>query len=161
MTLTRRDTLRLVAGAFIAAPLLSACDDLAGPGNRQTDTVGRVKFDTPLAIPPLAEGERDANGRYVFTLTAQTGRHEFAPGHAADTWGLNGSYLGPTLRARHGEDVVVNLRNDLPEATTLHWHGMHLPPTADGGPHQIVDPGQTWSPSWRIAQPATTLWYHP
>ncbi|MDP2712927.1 MAG: multicopper oxidase domain-containing protein, partial [Solirubrobacteraceae bacterium] len=49
----------------------------------------------------------------------------------------------------------------LPEATTVHWHGMHLPATADGGPHQPIEPRQTWSPSWSVDQPAATLWYHP
>jgi FtsP/CotA-like multicopper oxidase with cupredoxin domain len=39
--------------------------------------------------------------------------------------------------------------------------GMHLPADADGNPHQPIAPGDTWSPSWRIDQPAATLWYHP
>lgn len=43
----------------------------------------------------------------------------------------------------------------------MHWHGIHLPAEADGGPHQPIAPGTTWSPSWRIDQPAATLWYHP
>ena len=38
---------------------------------------------------------------------------------------------------------------------------MHLPARYDGGPHQPIDPGQTWSPTWTIEQPAATLWYHP
>jgi len=38
---------------------------------------------------------------------------------------------------------------------------MHLPAHADGNPHQLVEPGDTWEPSWRIDQPAATLWYHP
>jgi FtsP/CotA-like multicopper oxidase with cupredoxin domain len=47
------------------------------------------------------------------------------------------------------------------ETTTIHWHGMHLPAVADGGPHQLIAPGETWSPEWTIDQPAATLWYHP
>ena len=38
---------------------------------------------------------------------------------------------------------------------------MHLPAIDDGGPHQPIEPGTTWSPSWTIIQPAATLWYHP
>ncbi len=55
----------------------------------------------------------------------------------------------------------MEFRNELDEATTLHWHGMHLPAAADGGPHQPVAPGAGWAPSWRVRQPAATLWYHP
>lgn len=56
---------------------------------------------------------------------------------------------------------MVDVRNRLDEATTVHWHGMHLPAAADGGPHQVVEPGASWTPSWEIDQPAATLWYHP
>jgi blue copper oxidase len=38
---------------------------------------------------------------------------------------------------------------------------MHLPAAADGGPHQTIEPGETWTPRWEIDQPAATLWYHP
>ncbi|MFE3755879.1 multicopper oxidase family protein [Nocardia tengchongensis] len=114
-----------------------------------------------LPIPPLAESRLDAQGVRHFSLTAQTGSTEFRPGIATPTWGYNGSALGPTLRARRGETVAVTVTNTLPEATSVHWHGMHVPAAADGGPHQMLAPTATWTPSWRIDQPAATLWYHP
>ncbi|WP_246101364.1 multicopper oxidase family protein [Streptomyces cyaneus] len=77
------------------------------------------------------------------------------------TWGFNGSYLGPTLRAARGEKVRVRIANGLDEASSVHWHGMHLPARMDGGPHQMIDPGGTWTPRWSVDQPAATLWYHP
>lgn len=123
-------------------------------------TIGRVDFRNPLHIPPLADSHRERSAR-VFELVAQAGRSAIVPGGEAETWGINGSILGPTLRARRGEQVRIRFRNDLPAPTTLHWHGMHLPAVADGGPHQMVGPGETWEPEWEIAQPAATLWYHP
>ena len=38
---------------------------------------------------------------------------------------------------------------------------MHLPAAMDGGPHQMIEPGGIWFPSWQVDQPAATLWYHP
>lgn len=96
-----------------------------------------------------------------FELTLQEGQIEFLPGTRTATWGVNGPYLGPTLRASRGDRVVVAVSNQLPETTTLHWHGMHLPAQMDGGPHQEIEPGQIWQPYWMIDQPAATLWYHP
>lgn len=55
----------------------------------------------------------------------------------------------------------MNVTNSVDEPTTLHWHGMHLPASEDGGPHQMIQPGATWSPTWTINQPAATLWFHP
>ncbi|GAA1811989.1 multicopper oxidase domain-containing protein [Luedemannella flava] len=124
------------------------------------NTAGKVDFVRPLAVPALAPSRLDERGRRVFELTARRGRHDFGNGPVA-TWGFNGDYLGPTLRAKRGEEVVVNVHNRLTEATTVHWHGMHLPAEADGGPLRMVDAPGTWSPTWRINQPAATLWYHP
>ncbi len=123
--------------------------------------VGQVVFDRPLAIPPLAESTVDEHGVRHFDLTMAPGRAELLPGTRTDTWGVDGAYLGPTLRATRGETVAVDLHNALPESTTMHWHGMELPARADGGPHSPIAPGATWSPSWTIDQPASTLWYHP
>lgn len=126
-----------------------------------TSTVDTLAFANPLRIPPLARPELAADGTKVFTLRAQAGSTDLLPGAPTATWGIDGSHLGPTLRAARGDRVQVRLRNDLPEPTTVHWHGMALPAEADGGPHQLVASGATWSPSWTIDQPAATLWYHP
>jgi blue copper oxidase len=123
--------------------------------------VGELSFANPLAIPPLPEPTVDDDGRKVFDLRFQAGESQFVDDGPTPTWGLNGDYLGPTLRAERGDDVQVNVTNGVDEATTLHWHGMHLPAEMDGGPHQMIEPGDTWSPQWTIDQPAATLWFHP
>ena len=124
------------------------------------DTSGQHGFANQLAIPPLLEPTIE-EGRKVFDLTLEAGQTEFLSGALTDTWGVNGTYLAPTLRAARGDRVLINVTNTLGESTTLHWHGMHLPAAMDGGPHQMIGPGETWSPTWTIRQPAATLWYHP
>jgi FtsP/CotA-like multicopper oxidase with cupredoxin domain len=127
-----------------------------------TSNVGELSFRNELRIPPLAEPAISEPGRRVFDLELQEGVSELLPGTRTETWGANGTYLAPTLRAAPGDEVVINVENGLPdETTTIHWHGMHLPAHADGGPHQRIRPGETWSPAWTIDQPAATLWYHP
>lgn len=125
-----------------------------------SDTVGDVDFATELAIPPLADSTVDADGTRVFAMTAQEGSTQIA-GEQVRTWGFDGDYLGPTLRAERGEDVRVHIDNALPEATTVHWHGMHVPAAMDGGPHQMIEAGGRWVPEWTVRQPAASLWYHP
>jgi FtsP/CotA-like multicopper oxidase with cupredoxin domain len=122
---------------------------------------GQLAFANPLAVPPVLEPRVDAAGRKHFDLDLRTGRRELLPGRATTTWGVNGDFLGPTLRVRRGDDVAVHVTNNLPESTSLHWHGMRLPARMDGGPHQEIEPGTTWSPEWTVKQPAASLWYHP
>ena len=128
--------------------------------HRQAYSNEHAVFNQPLAIPALVEPVLE-NGEQVFTLTAQTGTTEFFPGIQTKTTGYNGSYLGPTLHAHTGDPVRIRFTNQLTDATTLHWHGMEVPASMDGGPHQRVEPGATWEPNWTITNPASTLWYHP
>jgi FtsP/CotA-like multicopper oxidase with cupredoxin domain len=128
---------------------------------RREGNVGTLAFENELRVPPLLAPRRDDAGRTVFDLRLRRGTSKLLPGKTTETWGVNGTYLGPTLRASGGDRVLVRVRNDLPDATTMHWHGMQLPAVADGGPHQVIAPGSTWSPGWSIEQPAATLWYHP
>ncbi len=159
--ITRR---ALIAGGGI----LGCCVAVSAGGaatfflaNQPTSNVGDLDFATPLDIPPLLEGEPDGEGLTLFDLTLQTGQARIVPAGAAETWGVNGPFLGPTLRGRRGDTVSMRIHNELPEDTTLHWHGMHLPAVMDGGPHQMIATGESWLPEWTIDQPASTLWYHP
>ena len=82
-------------------------------------------------------------------------------GNQTITGGINGKFWGPTLFINHGDEVRMNVSNHLNDSTTIHWHGMHLPAVMDGGPHQVIPPGTTWKPYWKVTNPASTLWYHP
>ena len=113
----------------------------------------------PLRIPPLLEGTiRD--GVKHFDMQIQSGTSRFLPGRETPTIGVNGAFLGPTLRFHDGDLVAMNVSNSLPYDTTLHWHGMHVPAKADGGPHQVIKPGKKWSPSFEVKQKAALFWYH-
>lgn len=124
-------------------------------------TVGKLSFERELPIPPLLE-PKETDGRKEFELEMREGMSELQAGQQTPTLGYNGSYLGPTLRASRGDEVELRVTNALPlSETTTHWHGMHLPAEADGGPHQLIASGETWTPGWTTDQPAATLWYHP
>jgi bilirubin oxidase len=73
----------------------------------------------------------------------------------------NPGILGPTLIWYHGDSVTMEVQNHLDKKTTTHWHGAHVAPGNDGGPHQVIDPGKTWSPSFQIRDDVSTMWYHP
>lgn len=142
--------------AAAIALLLAACSSPGGAPN----TIAPQEVRSQLPIPPVAETIRD-DGRTVVALRAAPGRTDFGQeGGPADTIGLNGSYLGPTIRLRNGDDIRAEVTNALDEMTTLHWHGLHVPAKSDGGPHSMIEPGDTWRPTWTVNQAAGTLWYH-
>lgn len=150
----RRNVLFLGALAGLAAVGNSCASGWRGPG--------RPRFTNRLRIPPLAAPRRAAGGIKEFDLELRPdGRSAFLPGLTTATWGINGPYLGPTVRVTRGDRVRMAVANRLEEATTLHWHGVRLPARMDGGPHQMIAPGATWRPEWTIDQPAATTWFHP
>jgi FtsP/CotA-like multicopper oxidase with cupredoxin domain len=112
-----------------------------------------------LQIPELLEGE-SRSGSQRYDLQLQAGTRQFLSGLTTPTLGINGDYLGPTLRLRNGSDVAISVQNQLAEPSTIHWHGLHVPAKADGGPAQIIDPAATWSPTFTVNQKAGTFWYH-
>lgn len=155
-------------GLLAGGALLGCCALVSGGGatawwfaNRPVDHTGELDFSNALTIPPLVEGEIAADGTRRYDLVLQTGASQILPDKETETWGVNGPLLGPTLRMRRGETVKISVHNELPEATSVHWHGMHLPARMDGGPHQMIESGASWEPGWRVEQPAATLWYHP
>lgn len=112
--------------------------------------------ENELAIPPLVEPK---NG--VVNITAQKGKTSIFDEVQTETLGYNGSFLGPVIKVTRDETVTFKTKNDLSEPTTFHWHGVDLPAEADGGPHQILEPGASEDVKFTVNQMASTLWFHP
>ena len=144
----------LGAGAFgIAA--FTGRDLLTG----RNATLASATARSQLRIPPLYSGERKS-GERVFDLNLRHGVSRFFEGIETPTIGINQSYLGPTLELNAGDTVRMNVTSDLPETATVHWHGFHLPARADGGPHQPIGPGGSWTARFDVRQRASMFWYH-
>ncbi len=113
-----------------------------------------AQFSNELIIPSTLEGTD-------FELTIAASTRQFFEGAATETIGFNGDFLGPTLIFNQGDDLNIRVNNELNEPTTVHWHGMHVSPEDDGGPHTVINPRTTWNPTFTVLDRATTFWYHP
>ena len=147
---------------FILAAACSTSTPAPSEGETSTGEVG----DFP--IPPTMNGNV-VDGKITYDLVMQPGTREFISGKETATLGYNGDFLGPTLVMNKGDEVVINVTNNLggpssstyfPHSTT-HWHGFHVPAKDDGGPHQKILSGETWSPTFTILNRPGTYWYHP
>ncbi|MEM6896253.1 MAG: multicopper oxidase domain-containing protein [Pseudomonadota bacterium] len=112
----------------------------------------------PLPIIPMTDLTGGIEGRIPLTLAR--GTHDFGTGTMSQTLGINAGYLGPVLRVKQGQTLPFDVANQIGETSTIHWHGLHIPGDVDGGPHQEIEHGQTWSPDVPIAQPASMNWFH-
>ena len=112
------------------------------------------QFTNELSIPPTLEGT-------TFNLTIDESTRQFFDGQITNTIGFNGDFLGPTLIFNSGDAINISVNNQLNEPTTVHWHGMHVSPEDDGGPHTVIATGTVWNPDFTVLDRATTFWYHP
>lgn len=77
-------------------------------------------------------------------------------------WGYNGSTPGPTIEATEGDRVRIIVKNELPEPTSVHWHGIELPNDQDGAAPETqrpIMPGETYTYEFTLYQSGTVM-YH-
>ncbi|WP_315853009.1 multicopper oxidase domain-containing protein [Candidatus Laterigemmans baculatus] len=102
------------------------------------------------------------NGVKEFHIYCEHVRRELLPGNWMDFFGYNGSMPGPTIEVQQGDRVRFVVHNQLPEPTTIHWHGLELPVEEDGVPgltQKPIPPGETYVYEFDLHQ-AGTFFYH-
>lgn len=152
-----RRTLRTAGLAALSHLALAGCGEggATSDGVPATDGGAASSGYHDVPIPEALTGTR-------FDLTLAKATRPLLAGAETATYGYDGaSFWGPTLILNQGDDVEIRVTNHLDEDTTTHWHGIHLPAAMDGGPHQVIAPGATWSPTFTVKNKAATYWYHP
>lgn len=94
-------------------------------------------------------------GVKVFHLITEEVDHEFAPGLRAHCWGFNGQVHGPTIEVVEGDRVRIYVTNNLPENTSIHWHGVLVPSGMDGVgglSQKTIEPGETYKYEFKLRQ---------
>jgi FtsP/CotA-like multicopper oxidase with cupredoxin domain len=150
--ISRRQILSTSAGALAGSVLLKHATAHAQP------------YRGPVVVPNGATLEwKMIGGVKVGHLVAQRVRHQITPGLEIDAWGYNGRTPGPLIEAVEGDHVRIYVTNELPEPTTVHWHGMLLPNGMDGVSgltQKPIPPGRTGKYEFVLRQ-SGTLMYHP
>ena len=108
-----------------------------------------------IPIPTIISGNS-------INLNVHTSTVPFLTGTATNTFGFNSfSYLGPTILLNKNQLANISITNQIGETTAFHFHGMHVDPMNDGGPHNPIVNGSTWNPQFTVLDKAGTYWYHP
>ncbi|MEQ1869870.1 MAG: multicopper oxidase domain-containing protein [Vicinamibacterales bacterium] len=152
-----RRTLLRVLGLSPVAALAHQSGVLPGAG---------LLAQTPSSRPPDVE----------LALTAAPAESHLLPGTPTRVWkftgrvvrgaastiqNLEGSYVGPVIRLRRGQQVRIRFKNQLDESSIVHWHGLDVPELADGHPRLAVAAGGEYVYDFEVTNRAGTYWYHP
>ena len=128
--------------------------------NRPPESAGA---NVPVQVPDVPKLPwKMENGVKVFHLVPEVVKWQLIPGKEIFGWGYNGSVPGPTIEVNEGDRVRIHVTNKLPEGTSMHWHGLEVPPSQDGVPflnQPLIMPGQTFTYEFSLHQNGT-FFYH-
>lgn len=158
ITHTRRDFLSLIAGGTA----------LAAFGARSAHAQ-----DTATSLSP--EPNPTFNPDVELELTAGEGTAQLLPGKATRIWRFTGKVLKgdtnafttlpnswiPVIRVRNHQRVRIYFRNQLPEESIVHWHGLHIVQKMDGHPMYAIPPGERYVYEFVVNNRPGTYWFHP
>ena len=119
-------------------------------------------WDAQLRLPEAVD-VNPAPHVFETTLTSKIVNLEVVPGRLTPVWTYNGLLPGPLIRVARGDRLIVHLVNELPDPTTIHWHGIRLPNAMDGVPgttQREVEPGSSFDYDF-VVPDSGTFWYHP
>jgi FtsP/CotA-like multicopper oxidase with cupredoxin domain len=125
-------------------------------------TIAAYPAETEGAGNEALEPEVAADGTKVFRLDAEVVDWEVEPGKTVEAWTYNGMVPGPLLHVDVGDDVRIELTNDLPMATDLHLHGIDVENAMDGvAPitQDRIEPGDSFTYEFTADEPAVAM-YH-
>jgi FtsP/CotA-like multicopper oxidase with cupredoxin domain len=142
------------------------------PGSMMANNPEASHMMEPITAPnvqPATETEggkplqfREENGIKIFGLTAQAVKWNILDSVAVTAYTYNGTVPGPMIRVTEGDQIRIVVKNELPDATTIHWHGVEVPNAMDGVPgvtQDPIEPGETFTYEF-TAKPAGTFMYH-
>ena len=155
---------RDVGGAIMPPGMLMLRDT---PGQSMRDMSAVDPRTVSYTAPADAQGDqplqpRVENGVKVFDLDVSVIKWNILPYKQVMAYAFNRQVPGPRIRVTQGDRVRINVTNHLPEATSVHWHGLIVPNAMDG-PADItqkpIEPGQTYVYEFTTQQ-AGTYFYH-
>jgi FtsP/CotA-like multicopper oxidase with cupredoxin domain len=98
----------------------------------------------------------------VINLVTKEAVHELNSEVTVNAWTFNGSVPGSQIRVKEGEKVKVNLKNELKDPISIHWHGIPVPNEMDGIPgvtQNAVQSGESFTYEFTATVPGTYM-YH-
>lgn len=144
-------------------PKLASELPASGPAQAEAQPVRTSQAEQDLGDGTTLAAWEMKDGVKEFHLNVAPMQWQTKPGgRTFDAMAINGHIPAPTIRVNEGDKVRFVVKNDMPQDTSIHWHGMVLPNDQDGVPgltQAPIEPGQTYTYEWKAVSTGTH-WYH-
>jgi FtsP/CotA-like multicopper oxidase with cupredoxin domain len=146
--------------------VLAACSNSASSNKEAGHNMDNMKEESVPQEVSSEDLEKTTKSEILtgkeFTLVAKEAEHQLNDTTTVPVWTFGGSVPGSEFRVKLGDTVKINLKNELPDPVTIHWHGVPVPNNMDGIPGvtmNAVQPGETFTYEFTATVPGT-YWYH-
>ncbi|MEY4767740.1 MAG: hypothetical protein RL637_379 [Pseudomonadota bacterium] len=157
---SRRQFLQTLAlgltASSLSTQLLAGASHSSVNINRTINTAFKPDVEFELTALPNAISILRGEKTHVYQYTAQ-----LIKGPERSLQFLKAGYLAPLIHLQQGQKVRVIFRNQLPEASIVHWHGLHVPQHSDGHPQYAINSGEQYVYEFEVLNPAGSSFYHP
>jgi FtsP/CotA-like multicopper oxidase with cupredoxin domain/transposase len=151
-----------------SAPAMPDMDHGGGTQTEGGHTMAPVDVSSAPAAAPDARGNqllepKLVNGVKEFELTTSVIKWNILPEVQVGAYAYNGQVPGPLIRVNAGDQVRVRVKNNLPEPTSVHWHGLIIPNAQDGTADVTqppIKPGETFTYEYTVPNTPGTFFYH-
>ncbi|PGT79606.1 multicopper oxidase family protein [Bacillus sp. AFS040349] len=150
--------------ALLLILVLGACSNTSSKMDHSNMNMDNTKEESESSKDSKIENSNATQKieKNEFTIVAQERKHTLIESINVNAWTFNGSVPGPEIRVQEGENVKINLKNELKDPVTIHWHGIPVPNNMDGIPGvtmNAVQPGESFTYEFLATVPGT-YWYH-
>ena len=162
--------LSLLPGWLRAEGMEHAMHDMSAMPGMPHDPASALLLAADNALPtnaalaplPALQNLSTRPGLFQAELIAAPLQVELLPGQPTTFWAYNASVPGPLIEVHEGDNVEIRFVNRLSQPSTIHWHGLPVPPEQDGNPHDPVPAGGERTYRFNLPKgSAGTYWYHP
>ena len=154
--------LKILGIITFAILLLSACSSAENTSNTNKPEDQNTNTEETANKNLAATSKTEILTGNTFSIVAKEANHKLNEKVSVTAWTFNGSVPGSQIRVKEGEDVTINLKNELPDPVSIHWHGIPLPNNMDGIPgvtQNAVQPGESFTYKFNASVPGTYM-YH-
>ena len=147
---------------MLTCVLAAAAGACSPDGGKPAGPAQPAGWDDGIRLPEAVD--RNPNPEVVeVDIEARVSLVNLVAGGPTPAWTYDGLLPGPLLRVPVGARLIVHFKNNLPEETTIHWHGVRLTADMDGVPEHsqpAVPPGGSFDYSFTVPD-SGLFWYHP
>src|SRR5688572_19311106 len=154
--------MRAAASPYLLVAATAAMLACAPEGGRLPSVGQPAGWDEGIRLPEAVARTPKA-GVVELDLDARVAPVALGAAAPSPAWTYGGTLPGPLMRVPQGSRLLIHFTNNLPEATTIHWHGVRLTADMDGVPDHSqppVPPGGTFDYSFTVPDQGL-FWYHP